>query len=162
LLAGTLDGKSHFLQEQNKVWEHSIDDLHAVRNEATEACARVVSIPKAYDGLVKAARRDTKSVALVCLECTKAVSLLRILEQGKEVAEAQVVVLEEEMSGRAKKEEKLLSCVLGVCFVAEDSKERKYLRQILSRAVSKLSPIKLRHSDMPQDEWVNRLKDEMT
>jgi hypothetical protein len=52
--------------------------------------------------------------------------------------------------------------VLGVCFVAEDPKERKHLRQILSRAVSKLSPIKLRHSDMSQDEGVNRLKDEMT
>jgi hypothetical protein len=28
--------------------------------------------------------------------------------------------------------------------------------------VPKLSPIKLRHSDMSQDEGVNRLKDEMT
>jgi hypothetical protein len=28
--------------------------------------------------------------------------------------------------------------------------------------VMKLSPIKLRHSDMSQDEGVNRLKDEMT
>jgi hypothetical protein len=52
--------------------------------------------------------------------------------------------------------------LLGVCFVAEDPKERKHLRQILSRATPKLSPIKLRHSDMPQDEGVNRLKDEMT
>jgi hypothetical protein len=52
--------------------------------------------------------------------------------------------------------------LLGVCFVAEDPKERKHLRQILSRAAPKLSPIKLRHSDMPQDEGVNRLKDEMT
>jgi hypothetical protein len=52
--------------------------------------------------------------------------------------------------------------LLGVCFVAEDPKERKHLRQILSRAAPKLSPIKLRHSDMPQDKGVNRLKDEMT
>jgi hypothetical protein len=52
--------------------------------------------------------------------------------------------------------------LLGVCFVAEDPDERKHLRQVLSRAAPKLSPIKLRHSDMPQDEGVNRLKDEMT
>jgi hypothetical protein len=52
--------------------------------------------------------------------------------------------------------------LLGVCFVAEDPKERKHLREILSRSAPKLSPIKLRHSDMPQDEGVNRLKDEMT
>jgi hypothetical protein len=52
--------------------------------------------------------------------------------------------------------------LLGVCFVAKDPKERKHLRQILSRVAPKLSPIELRHSDMPQDEGVNRLKDEMT
>jgi hypothetical protein len=52
--------------------------------------------------------------------------------------------------------------LLGVCLVAEDPKERKHLRQILSRAAPKLSTIKLRHSDMPQDEAVNQLKDEMT
>jgi hypothetical protein len=52
--------------------------------------------------------------------------------------------------------------LLGVCFVAEDPKERKHLRQFLSRAAPKLSPIKLQHSDTPQDEGVNRLKDEMT
>jgi hypothetical protein len=52
--------------------------------------------------------------------------------------------------------------LLGICFVAEDPKERKHLRQILSRAALKLSLIKLRHSNMPQDEGVNRLKDEMT
>jgi hypothetical protein len=39
--------------------------------------------------------------------------------------------------------------------------KKKHLRQILSKAVPKLSPIKLRHSDMSQD-GVNRLKDEMT
>jgi hypothetical protein len=58
--------------------------------------------------------------------------------------------------------QKLQAMVLGVCFVAEDPKEIKYLRQILSKAAPKLSPIKLRHSDMSQDEGVNRLKDEMT
>jgi hypothetical protein len=52
--------------------------------------------------------------------------------------------------------------LLGVCFVAEDPKEREHLRQILSEAALKLSPIKLRHSDRFQDEGVNRLKDEMT
>jgi hypothetical protein len=52
--------------------------------------------------------------------------------------------------------------VLGVCLVAEDPKEREHLRQILSEAAPKLSPIKLRHSDRSQDEGVNRLKDEMT
>jgi hypothetical protein len=52
--------------------------------------------------------------------------------------------------------------LLGVCFIAEDSKEREHLRQILSEAAPKLSPIKLRHGDRSQDEGVNRLKDEMT
>jgi hypothetical protein len=52
--------------------------------------------------------------------------------------------------------------MLGVCFIAEDPKEREHLRQILSEAASKLSPIKLRHSDRSQDEGVNRLKDKMT
>jgi hypothetical protein len=42
------------------------------------------------------------------------------------------------------------------------SYKKKHLRQILSKAVSKLSPIKLRYSDMSQDEGVNQLKDEMT
>jgi hypothetical protein len=40
--------------------------------------------------------------------------------------------------------------------------KKKHLRQILSKAEPKLSPIKLRHSHMSQDERVNRLKDEMT
>jgi hypothetical protein len=52
--------------------------------------------------------------------------------------------------------------LLGVCFVAEDHKEREHLRQILSEAAPKLSPIKLRHGDRSQDEGVNRHKDEMT
>jgi hypothetical protein len=52
--------------------------------------------------------------------------------------------------------------LLWVCFVAEDPKAREHLRQILSEAASKLSPIKLRHGDRSQDERVNRLKDEMT
>jgi hypothetical protein len=47
--------------------------------------------------------------------------------------------------------------LLGVYFVAEDPKEREHLRQILSEAVPKLSPIKLRHGDRSQDEGVNRL-----
>ena len=34
--------------------------------------------------------------------------------------------------------------LLGVCFIAEDPKGRKHLRQILSEAAPKLSPIKLR------------------
>jgi hypothetical protein len=52
--------------------------------------------------------------------------------------------------------------LLGVCFIAEDPKEREHLRQILLEAVPKLSPTKLRHSDRSQDERVNQLKDEMT
>jgi hypothetical protein len=52
--------------------------------------------------------------------------------------------------------------VLGVCFVTEDPKEREHLRQIISEAAPKLSPIKLRYGDRSQDEGVNRLKDEMT
>jgi hypothetical protein len=54
------------------------------------------------------------------------------------------------------------STLLGVCFVAEDPKEREHLRQILSGAAPKLSLIKLRHNDRSQDDGVNRLKDEMT
>jgi hypothetical protein len=52
--------------------------------------------------------------------------------------------------------------LLGVCFVAEDPKGREHLRQILSEAAPKLSPIELRHGDRSQDEGVNRLKDEVT
>jgi hypothetical protein len=52
--------------------------------------------------------------------------------------------------------------LLGVCYVAEDPKERKHLRQILSEAPPKLLPIKLRHSDRSQDEGANRLKDGLT
>jgi hypothetical protein len=52
--------------------------------------------------------------------------------------------------------------LLGVCFIAENPKEREHLRQILSEAAPKLSPIKLRHGDRSQDEGMNRLKDEMT
>jgi hypothetical protein len=40
--------------------------------------------------------------------------------------------------------------------------KKKHLRQILSKAVLKLSSIKLRHSGMSQDEGLHRLKDEMT
>jgi hypothetical protein len=52
--------------------------------------------------------------------------------------------------------------LFGVCFIAEDPKEREHLRQILSGAVPKLLPIELRHSDRSQDEGANRLKDELT
>ena len=51
--------------------------------------------------------------------------------------------------------------LLGVCFVAEDPKGRKRLRQILLEAAPKLSPIKLRHSGRSQDEGVNRPKNKM-
>jgi hypothetical protein len=56
----------------------------------------------------------------------------------------------------------LIFCLLGVCFVAEDPKEREHLRKILLKAAPKLSPIKLRQSGRSQDEGANRLKDEMT
>jgi hypothetical protein len=52
--------------------------------------------------------------------------------------------------------------LLGVCFVAEDPKEREHLRQILSEPAPKLLPIKVRHSDRSQDEGANRLKDGLT
>jgi hypothetical protein len=52
--------------------------------------------------------------------------------------------------------------LLGVCFIAEDPKEREHLRQILSEAAPKLLPIKLLHSDRSQDEGANRLKDGLT
>jgi hypothetical protein len=48
--------------------------------------------------------------------------------------------------------------LLGVCFVAEDPKERERLRQILSGTVPKLLLIELRHNDRSQDEATNRLK----
>jgi hypothetical protein len=51
--------------------------------------------------------------------------------------------------------------LLGVCFVAEDPKEREHLQKILLKAAPKLSPIKLRQSGRSQDEGANRLKDEM-
>jgi hypothetical protein len=40
--------------------------------------------------------------------------------------------------------------------------KKKHLRQILLKAVPKLSSIKLRHSGMSQDEGLHRRKDEMT
>ncbi len=52
--------------------------------------------------------------------------------------------------------------LLGVCFVAEDPKEREHLRQIFSEAAAKLSPIKLRHGDRSLDGGENRLKDGLT
>jgi hypothetical protein len=54
------------------------------------------------------------------------------------------------------------SLLLGVCFVTEDPEERNTFSGSSQKAMPKLSPIKLRHSDMTQDEGVNRLKDEMT
>jgi hypothetical protein len=52
--------------------------------------------------------------------------------------------------------------LLGVCFVAKDTKEREHLRQILSGAAPKLSIMKLQHNGRSRDKGVNRLKDEMT
>jgi hypothetical protein len=52
--------------------------------------------------------------------------------------------------------------LLGVCFVAEDPKEREHLRQILSGIVPKLLLIELWHSDRSQDEGTNRVKDGLT
>jgi hypothetical protein len=49
------------------------------------------------------------------------------------------------------------SSLLGVCFVAEDPKEREHLRKILSEATPKLLLIELRHSDISQDKGANRL-----
>jgi hypothetical protein len=52
--------------------------------------------------------------------------------------------------------------LLGVCFVAEDPVRRNTFGRSSQKAVPKLSSIKLRHSNMSQDEGVNRLEDEMT
>jgi hypothetical protein len=52
--------------------------------------------------------------------------------------------------------------MLGVCFVAEDPKEREHPRKILSGAAPKLLSIELRHGDRSQDEGANRLKDGLT
>jgi hypothetical protein len=52
--------------------------------------------------------------------------------------------------------------VVGGMLRRRRSCKKKHLRQILSKAVPKLSSIKLRHSGMSQDEGVNRLKDEIT
>jgi hypothetical protein len=51
--------------------------------------------------------------------------------------------------------------IVGGMLRSRRSWRKKHLRQIPSKAVPKLAPIKLRHSDMSQDEGVNRLKDEM-
>ena len=51
--------------------------------------------------------------------------------------------------------------LLGVCFVAEDPKKNTFERSSQKQA-SKLLSIKLRHKDRSQDEWSNRLKDELT
>ena len=50
----------------------------------------------------------------------------------------------------------------GVCFVADDPKERQHLRKIFPETAPKLSHIKLRHNDGSHDEGANRLKGEMT
>jgi hypothetical protein len=52
--------------------------------------------------------------------------------------------------------------LLGVCFIAKDPVRRNTFGRSSQKAVLKLSSIKLRHSDMSQDEGVNQLKDEMT
>jgi hypothetical protein len=51
--------------------------------------------------------------------------------------------------------------VLGVCFVAEDSKKNTFERSSQKQA-PKLLSVKLRHKDKSQDEGSNRLKDELT
>jgi hypothetical protein len=51
--------------------------------------------------------------------------------------------------------------LLGVCFVAEDSKKNTFERSFQKQA-PKLLSIELRHKDKSQDEGLNRLKDELT
>jgi hypothetical protein len=55
----------------------------------------------------------------------------------------------------------MVSTLLGVCFVAEDSKKNTFERSSQKQA-PKLLSIKLRHKDKSQDEGSNRLKDELT
>jgi hypothetical protein len=57
---------------------------------------------------------------------------------------------------------KYLCIYVGGMLRRRRSCKKKHLRQILSKAVPKLSSIKLRHSGMSQDEELHRLKDEMT
>jgi hypothetical protein len=52
--------------------------------------------------------------------------------------------------------------LLGPCFVAEGPAGKKHLRQTLSGAAPKLSPLKLRRYDRSQEKGVNRLKDEVS
>jgi hypothetical protein len=61
-----------------------------VKSEAAKAYAPTASIQNAYDTMVRPTRRDAESMTLAHLESEKANSYLRILELGKEVAEARV------------------------------------------------------------------------
>jgi hypothetical protein len=55
-----------------------------------------------------------------------------------------------------------IDVIVGGMLHRRRSCKKKHLRQILSKAVPKLSSIKFRHSGMSQDEGSHRLKDEMT
>lgn len=59
-----------------------------MKGEATEARAYAALIQDAYDALVETTRRDAELATLAHLESVKVSSFLRILERGKEVAEA--------------------------------------------------------------------------
>jgi hypothetical protein len=52
--------------------------------------------------------------------------------------------------------------MLGVCFIAEDPKERNTFGRSSQEQAPKLLPIELRHNDRSQDEGPNRLKDGLT
>lgn len=98
---GTSVGKFGFPYEQRRAWERLATDLQAKRSEVANACAHTESIQKAYESLAEVAKRDEETVALARLECVKVNFRLHVLEQGKEVAKAQIMALEE-VSNRVK------------------------------------------------------------
>jgi hypothetical protein len=115
-LVGTLTGRSRLLIDQREAWECSASDLLTTKSEVVEARGRVVLIQNTYDALVGVARRDAESTTVARLKNVKRDSFLHIIERGKEVAEAHVMTLEEELGGRTKKEEKPMASLQGNTF----------------------------------------------
>jgi hypothetical protein len=60
------------------------------------------------------------------------------------------------------KDEIEIGSIVGGMLHRRRSCMKKHLQQIFSKAALKLSPMKLRHNNMLQDEGLHRLKDEMT
>lgn len=107
-LTRSLAGRFCLLLDQREAWEHFVSDLPVAKSGTIDARASAALIQNAYGALVGAARSDADSMTLARVQSMKASSHLRILERGKEVVEAQVAVLEEELGSQTKKEEKFL------------------------------------------------------